>query len=264
MSRSLCAVAFLLVMLLVSPAPAATACEDLAKLSLPNTTITLAQNVAPGALTPPSGRGGQGGASARGGNQFANLPALCRIQATLKPSSDSDIKMELWMPVAANWNGKFRGTGNGGLGGGAAVNAGPLANGVRLGYATAGNNTGHEGDSSYAIDHPEKIKDFGYRAAHEMTVASKAMIKAYYDTPLQYSVMAEGGGGTIAALSAAQRYPEDYDVIAVTGMSSYLSRHTFGQMWVWYATHKDAASFIQQEKYTAIHDAGLNAYDAND
>ena len=85
------------------------------------------------------------------------------------------------MPVAASWNGKLRGTGNGGLGGGAGVNAGGLANGVRLGYATAGNNTGHEGDSRYALDHPEKIKDFGYRAAHEMTVASKALIKAFYD-----------------------------------------------------------------------------------
>jgi feruloyl esterase len=234
---------------------AATSCEELAKLKLPNTTITLAQTVAAGAFTPPAG--------ARGG-QFNDLSAFCRVQATLKPSSDSDIKMELWMPEASRWNGKLRGTGNGGLGGGATVNAGPLANGVRLGYATAGNNTGHEGDSSYAMTHPEKIKDFGYRSAHEMTVAAKAFIKAYYDKPLQYSVMAEGGGGTIAALSAAQRYPEDYDVIAITGMSSYLSRHTFGQMWVWYATHKDEASFIPPDKYPVIHDAALDACDVLD
>src|SRR5262249_50715847 len=149
----------LVMSLLIAPrVSAATACEDLAKVKLSNTTITLAQNVGAGAFPPPAARG------ATGSNPYANLPAFCRIQATLKPSSDSDIKMELWMPVAASWNGKFRGTGNGGLGGGAAVNASPLANGVRLGYATAGNNTGHEGDSSYAIDHPEKIKDFGYRA----------------------------------------------------------------------------------------------------
>src|SRR5436190_7368714 len=236
---------------------AATPCQDLSKASLPNTTITLAETVGAGSFTPPPG--GRGG-----NNQFTSLPAFCRIQATLKPSSDSDIKMELWLPVAASWDGKFRGTGNGGLGGGAAVNANPLANGVRLGYATAGNNTGHEGDSSYAIDHPEKIKDFGYRSAHEMVVASKALIKAYYDSPLKYSVIAEGGGGTIAALSAAQRYPEDYDVIAVTGMSSYLSRHTFGQMWYWQATHKDEASMIPPEKYPVLHQAALNACDAKD
>jgi feruloyl esterase len=238
---------------------AAARCEDLSKVSLPNTTITMAQTVAAGAFTAPAGRGGGGGA-----NPFATLPAFCRIQATLKPSNDSDIKIELWLPGAASWNGKLRGTGNGGLGGGAAVNANALANGLRLGYATAGNNTGHEGDSSYAIDHPEKIKDFGYRAAHEMTVASKALIKAYYDTPLKYSVMAEGGGGTIAALSSAQRFPEDYDVIAITGMSSYLSRHTFGQMWYWQATHRDEASFIPPDKYRVLHEAALNACDAKD
>jgi len=250
----------LLVGILQSSAPmilAATACQDLSRLSLTNTTVTLAQTVAAGSFSSAPVNG-------RGGGPIPDLPAFCRIQATLKPSRDSNIKMELWMPVAPSWNGKLRGTGNGGLGGGATVNVGPLASGVRLGYATAGNNTGHGGDSSYAMAHPEQIKDFGYRSAHEMTVAAKAFIKAYYDTPLKYSVMAEGGGGTIAALSAAQRYPEDYDIIAVTGMSSYLSRHTFGQMWVWYATHKDEASFIQPSQYPLLHAAALNACDAAD
>ena len=76
--------------------------------------------------------------------------------------------------------------------------------------------------------------------------------------------MAEGGGGTIAALSSAQRYPDDYDTIAVTGMSSYLTRHTFGQMWIWQATHKDAASFIPPDKYVVLHNAALEACDGLD
>jgi feruloyl esterase len=239
----------------------ATSCEDLSKATLPNTTITLAQTVATGAFTPPPAPAGRGG---RGPQSFADVPAFCRIQATLKPTSDSDIKMELWMPVTASWNGKLRGTGNGGLGGGAGVNAGALANGVRLGYATVGNNTGHDGDSSYALSHPEKIKDFGYRSAHEMTVASKALMKEYYGMGPKLSYMAEGGGGTIAALSSAQRYPTDYDSVAVTGMSSYLSHHTFGQMWIWQATHKDEASFIPPEKYAVLHKAALDACDDKD
>ncbi len=140
-----------------------------------------------------------------------------------------------WLPDATHWNGKFRGIGNGGLGGGAIVNPGGLANALRDGYASAGNNTGHEGGSDYAIGHPEKIKDFGYRSSHEMMAFSKALIAADYDSPLKYSLMAEAGGGTIAALSAAQLYPEDYDLLAVTSISSYLSHHTFGQMWIWYA-----------------------------
>jgi feruloyl esterase len=247
----------------------AATCESLASLTLPNTTITMAQMVAAGSFVAPARGGGPG-------QPLTDLPAFCRVQATLRPSPDSNIKMELWLPAFApasaqgsgaagsNWNGKFRGTGNGGLGGGAAVAAGALANGVRRGYATAGNNTGHEGDSSYAMSHPEQIKDFGYRSAHEMTMASKAIIKAFYGVAPKFSYMAEGGGGTIAALSSAQRYPDDYDTIAVTGMSSYLTRHTFGQMWIWQATHKDAASFIPPSKYTVLHEAALNACDRLD
>jgi feruloyl esterase len=251
----------LVVVAAMSPTLAqAATCDSLTSLSLANTTITLAQTIPTGSFTAPA-RGGQPGGR---GQQFTDLPEFCRVQATLRPSSDSDIRIELWLPAAASWNGKLRGTGNGGLGGGAGVNAGALANGVRRGYATAGNNTGHEGDSSYAIDHPEKIKDFGYRSAHEMTVASKAIIKAFYGKAATSSYMAEGGGGTIAALSSAQRYPDDYDTIAVTGMSSYLTRHTFGQMWIWQATHKDAASFIPPDKYIVLHAAALDACDALD
>jgi len=241
-------------------APSAESCAALSKVTLPNVTITTAGFVAAGALPPPPARGGGPGGSAV--NPFADLPALCRVAATLKPTADSEIKMELWLP--ATWNGKFKGTGNGGLGGGAGVGLNALAAGVRRGYATAGHNTGHEGDSSYALDHPERIKDFGYRATHEMTVTSKALVRAFYGKTPAFSYMAEGGGGTIAALSSAQRYPDDYDTIAVTGMSSYLTRHTFAQMWIWQATHKDAASFIPPDKYGVLHDAVLAACDALD
>src|SRR5712671_5840119 len=102
-------------------------CESLLSIALPNTTITMAQTAAAGSFVAP-GRGGGPG------QPLADLPAFCRVQATLRPSADSNIKMELWLP-SAGWNGKFRGTGNGGLGGGAGVGAGALANGVRRGYA---------------------------------------------------------------------------------------------------------------------------------
>ncbi len=239
----------------------AAACEKLTSTSLPKVTVTSAAFVVAGAMPAPPARGGGAGV-AGAGNPFADLPAICRVAATLRPSSDSDIKMELWMP--ATWNGKLRGTGNGGLGGGAGANANALAAGVRRGYATAGHNTGHEGDSSYALEHPEKIKDFGYRATHEMTTTAKALIRAFYGSAPKASYMAEGGGGTIAALSSAQRYPEDYDTVAVTGMSSYLTRHTFGQMWVWQATHADEASFIPSDKYPVLNKAALEACDGSD
>src|SRR3954466_12982132 len=94
----------------LTSAQAAQTCESLTSLSLPNTTITLAQPVAAGAFTAPAaGRGGRGGADANAA--FKSLPAFCRVAATLKPSSDSDIKMEIWLPVQASWNGKLEANG---------------------------------------------------------------------------------------------------------------------------------------------------------
>ena len=133
---------------------------------------------------------------------------------------------------------------------------------MRRGYATAGHNTGHDGDSSYALEHPERIKDFGYRATHEMTVTSKALIRAFYGKAPAVSYMAEGGGGTIAALSSAQRYPDDYDTIAVTGMSSYLTRHTFAQMWIWRPRTRTPPASSRRTSYAVLHDAVLAACDA--
>src|SRR3954469_14524359 len=113
-------------LLLTARVGAAASCEELPKLSFPNTTVTLAQSVAAGALPAPAGRGG---AQA---SPFADLPAFCRVAATLKPSADSDIKIEVWMP-ASGWNGKFEAVGNGGWNGNVDQNA--LATALRRGYA---------------------------------------------------------------------------------------------------------------------------------
>ena len=143
-----------------SPAIAAS-CESLASLSLPNAKITLAQSVAPGAFTPP-GAGGIDAAGAPAGALFSRLPAFCRVAATLTPSSDSDIKIEVWLP-ASGWNGKFQAVGNGGWAGFISYNA--LALAVAGGYATVSTDTGHTGNTgSFAFGHPEKMVDFAYRS----------------------------------------------------------------------------------------------------
>src|SRR3977135_2175606 len=94
----------ILLLLTALPAAAATSCEDLAKLTIPNATITTAQSVPAGKFTPPEG------------TSVGEVPAFCRVALTLRPSSDSDIKLEVWMP-ASGWNGKFEGIGNGGFAG---------------------------------------------------------------------------------------------------------------------------------------------------
>ena len=98
--------AFLLAVLMNGQSLNATAsCEGLASLTLPNTTITLAQTVSAGAFTPPVA-GGAAAPTPAVAQAFKSLLPFCRVAATLKPTSDSDIKVEVWLP-AGGWNGKL-------------------------------------------------------------------------------------------------------------------------------------------------------------
>ncbi len=243
-----------------SSAMAAQPCESLSSLKLQNTTVTAAEAVAAGAFAPPANAGGRG--KGRGGNPYANLPAFCRVTATIKPSSDSDIKMELWMP-AAGWNNKFEAEGNGAWTG--SITEATLAGALALGYATAMTDTGHEGGSaSFALNHPEKQIDFGYRAVHELAVQSKAIIAAFYGQAPKYSYWNGCSAGGKQGLKEAQMFPQDFDgIIAGTPVSDWVGR-SVGAVWFGQATHETDGSAIPQAKLAAIHKAALDACDALD
>ena len=246
---------------------AAASCEQLASLKLPNTAITLAAVVAPGAFTPPPQPAGSV-VPTPDADAFRELPAFCRVAATLRPSSDSDIKIEVWLPISG-WNGKFQGIGNGGWGG-SITYAGPtssMADALRRGYATASTDTGHVGaglDGTFSFGHREKLIDFAHRAVHEMTVQAKATVKAYYDSPPRFSYWNGCSGGGRQGLKEAQKYPADYDgIIAGAPALNWTGMVTHG-LGVAHATLKDPASYIPPEKFAVIHNAVLEACDTLD
>src|ERR1700733_1088024 len=182
---------------------ASSSCESLSSLALPNTSISLVQVVPAGAFTLP----GTGPATP----QFSQLPTFCRVAATLTPSADSDIKIEVWLPTT-DWNGRFQAVGNGGWAG--TISYGALASALQEGYATASTDTGHAGaNASFAIGHPEKVIDFAYRAVHEMALKSKAIIATFYGRAPRFSYWMGCSTGGRQALMEAQRYPEDFDGI---------------------------------------------------
>src|SRR5215468_8206638 len=159
-SSGLVARGTLFAMTLAVPAYANGAtCDSLKSLTLPDATIDSVQVVAAGTFTQPGARAGRG-------NAMADLPAFCRVSITSRPSSDSDIKIEVWLP-AENWNQKYQAVGNGAWTG--SINYRDMADALRRGYATSSTDTGHVGGSaSFAMGHPEKAIDFAYRSEHEM------------------------------------------------------------------------------------------------
>jgi hypothetical protein len=157
-----------------APAHAAT-CESLATLTRPNTTILSASTQTAGSFVQPGAPGGRGG----GANPlFARLPSFCRVTASLTPTADSDIRIEVWLPTSG-WNGKLQSVGNGAWAG--TIGYAALGNALAGGYATAATDTGHVGNTAkFVPGHSEKMIDYGYRAVHEMTLAVKAIVSAFY------------------------------------------------------------------------------------
>ena len=153
----------------------AASCDSLAAIALKGTTITGGACRASG---PVLGFRASDRPPAVAPIPTKSLPEFCRVAATLTPTSDSDIKVEVWLP-ANGWNGKFQAVGNGGWAG--VISYSAMADAVRAGYATASTDTGHVGGrGAFALGHPEKLIDFGWRSEHEMTVKAKAIIQAFY------------------------------------------------------------------------------------
>ncbi len=225
-------------------------CGSLAGKAFGDATITAATNV-----SPPSSVVGKDPPKP----VAVNAP-FCRVQGSIKPSSDSDIAFEVWLPPQAAWNGKYEGVGNGGFAGSLIYPAMDWA--LEAGYAVSGTDTGHSGgslDAPWALGHPEKITDFGWRAIHETASASKAIVEAYYAKPPAHSYFAGCSDGGREALMEAQRFPKDYDGIVAGAPANYWTRLLTNGVWTDQALAATPDSWISPEKLSVVTDAALKA-----
>src|SRR3954454_14647473 len=232
------------------------ACESLARMTLPNGTIISAASIPPGGFAP------QPSPSPSGASVFSSLPAFCRVMARLTPTSDSDIRIEVWLPLSG-WNHKIQAAGNGGLGGALPYPA--LAAAINAGYAAAGTDTGHVGgNGDFVPGHPEKLVDFAYRAIHEMTVTAKAVVAAHYGAQPVKSYFSSCSTGGRQALIEAQRYPEDFDGIVAGDASWDQMRLYAARVALTVFVTREPAAVIPPAKYPMIHNAVLEKCDALD
>jgi Tannase and feruloyl esterase len=240
-----------------APGAGPTACEALTGLALENgTAITSATMVTSGSL------------QISADNTVTHVPSFCRVQGVSRPSSDSHIFFEVWLPDRAAWNGKFLSTGEGGFAGtpnyGRNGRDGAMDEIVRRGFATASTDTGHKNTESFwAVGHPEVAADYLYRAKHVTTVAAKAVIAAYYGRTPSHSYYSSCSNGGRQGLIEAQRYPDDFDGLVIGAPWNFQSHSNAGFVWDLQAMSAPGAA-IPPEKLPAIHAAVLAQCDRND
>ena len=251
-SRGVATSALLFAAIVSAPAFAAgpMSCASLAGLHLPDTTITVAEFVPAGAFDPP------------GTNTPPIDTAACRVAGSIKPTSDSDIRFEVWMPTSG-WNGKFLSAGEGGYAG--TINYNGIAGALRRGYAGGSTDTGHVGGTAdFAPGHPEKVTDFGWRGKHLQAARSKDIIRAFYGQPARHSYFSSCSNGGRQALMEIQRFPEDYDGVIVGAPAHNWTHHFAGFIWNEQALWNTPGSWVSNSKMAAIQAATLATCDALD
>ena len=261
LKRYLLGLAAILTMSVATPALAAD-CSSLASLALTGGRVTAAELVPAGQFQPPPNP--MGPPPGVGPGAYAGLPAFCRVQATLTPSPDSDIKVEVWLP-ARGWNGKYVGIGNGIWAG--QLSTSQLGEPLSRGYAVATTDTGHTGTgltADFAIGHPEKLVDFGHRAVHEMTVAAKRLIAAFYGKGPALSFWNSCSTGGRQGLMEAYRYPEDYDAISAMAPANPMTDLMAQSMWVGIKAQRSPAATLSLPKLALLHKAAIAQCDMLD
>jgi feruloyl esterase len=228
-------------------------CAALKDLKLRETTITMAERVASGEVSGPGIE-----------TPLHGLPAFCRVAGVLRPSPDSEIRFEVWLPESG-WNGRFLGVGNGGFAG--SIGYRQLGGNLQRGYATAGSDAGHQAeaeDASWAFGHPEKVKDFGWRAVHLTTEAAKGLVAAYYGKAAAKAYFDSCSDGGREALMEAQRFPEDYDGILAGAPANNWAHMVSSGLDVAQRTTGDPRAYLSSLKLAAIQRAALAACDLQD
>jgi len=234
---------------------AAGSCEGLTALKLQGTTITAAKVE----TAPP----GVNAVIPTGPNPAARpIPEFCRVAATLRPSSDSDIKMEIWLP-ASNWNGRYQAVGNGAFNG--TINHNAMTAALVRGYAVSSTDTGHTGPSaSFGLGHPEKVIDFGWRAVHETAEASKGIIAAFYGGAPKFSYFNGCSAGGRQAMSEAQRFPADFNGIIAGAPGLDWTGRAASAVRIEQRLEKNEAARLGQAQRQLLHAAVLNSCDLLD
>ncbi len=231
---------------------AGTPCDKLSALTIPDVTVTSAGQVPANGFVSP------------GQQAPLTLPAFCRVQGVARPTSDSEIRFEVWLPAAAAWNGKFQGVGTGGYDGSIGYNA--LAEGVRRGYAVTSTDMGHVGgDLDFGQNHPEKVIDWAHRAMHVTTETAKLIVRNSMGRWPDYSYFIGCATGGHQSIAEVQRYPEDYDGVIAGDPANSRLQEIAAYIWFWKALHDEkGAPILNQAKLQTITNAATALCDGDD
>ncbi|GAB3885457.1 tannase/feruloyl esterase family alpha/beta hydrolase [Kibdelosporangium lantanae] len=195
-------------------------------------------------------------------------PEYCHVTGYVEPAVHIDLKLP-----TNTFTGRYVQNGCGGFCGvlqpGAFPDCGRPAAGD---FAVAATDDGHvgtgafpTGDGSWAANSQPARDDFDYRAPHEVSVASKRIIAAFYGTGPKHSYFRGCSNGGREGLLLAQRYPDDFDGIIAGAPAGYFFPLVVFETWLVRSnTAADGSQIVTAPKLPLLHNAVVAACDTLD
>ena len=203
------------------------------------------------------------------GRTKVGLP-FCRLVGVAAPTADSHIGFEIWLPPAASWNGKYQQEGSGGSSG--SIGQGSMLEPLEAGYATLATDNGHITDpdapnggseNRWALNHPEKMVDFAWRAVHVSAIAAKDVIEKFYGRKAAEAYFVGCSTGGRQALMEATRFPEDFNGIIAGAPAWHWTNQMVGAIWNTEPAIKNPSA-LTNESSAILNRAAIKACDKLD
>jgi hypothetical protein len=187
---------------------------------------------------------------------------FCRVQGYVAPQ----VAFELHLPLKA-WTQRLLFTGCGGFCGRVVRPNVPATDGCAAfddgTFALAMTDMGHtapQADTVWADNNPQGRIDFGYRAVHVVTLASKLLIERFYGQVPKYAYFSGCSDGGREAMMEAERYPEDYNgIISGSSMVNATMNNSLYHVWVMqHLMRRDGSLRLTDAQLKQLHAAVLS------
>ncbi|HTJ70787.1 MAG TPA: tannase/feruloyl esterase family alpha/beta hydrolase [Actinospica sp.] len=205
-----------------------------------------------------------------GGTPIPDVPAHCAVSLYLThPGANDHVLVEVWLPTSG-WNGRFEGTGGGGYAAGQFDTA--LAPAIQGGYAASSTDAGVGGNvlspAAWALNangsvNTALLTDFAYRSVHDMTVAAKQIVAAYYGRTASYAYWNGCSTGGRQGLMEAQRFPTDYNGILAAAPAINWAEFIPAELWPQVVMNQEK-DFPSSCEFNAFTQAAVAACDRSD
>lgn len=189
---------------------------------------------------------------------------ICRVTMTIATSDQTTTYMEVFLPDAADWNGRIMNSDNGGVNG--CVHYVDMTYVLGKGFAVAGDNGGHNSssfDGRAFQNNRDAVLDWSYRSRHEAAIAGKEVVNSYYSNDYSYSYYLGCSTGGRQGLKSAQEFPNDFDgIIAGSSAADFNNlEYATGQKILTTGTDESDPRFLTFPQWELVHQANLDQCD---